>query len=1017
VSRGPAIPLLGGLDLTTPSPMTRPGTLADCLNYEVASRRGYTRIDGFERFDGRPGVAEFRVLLLTTSGITGSMAVGDLVQFAEEMSPQPHQGITGYVTDVSADEQPKICVVFAGGMADPALPDQLEAPVVGATATVTAYASLDTPIGTQEAFDDALYALAVARRAEIVTVPGRGGSDVLGGFLFNNRNYAIRDLPRVYFEGGYYTDADEGLRIEIDSEFYEILEVRVLGDNAGFIAYDPVPSPGAVATGIGSPTLTSLPVSGAFSSGFDTIPYSDGLSVSGGVAPYSWSLAEDDVGTPAPGEIVDLSEFAQQSEVTPAALWRSSSSGWERVDLGREMGFISGTDGLASTPRATNLDASDIKATDWIYPGTSEIDGVAATDLAADDTVTDAIAGASGQTLWCRDFDFSSIPAGAEVIGVEVSIKRTTTAAGVARDAVVILTGITGGTENKASGRWDDSGVLTVETYGGSSDLWGSENIGYSTISDPSFGVLFLVEQDDPPTALDATIDYVAIKIHYAERGGIPIYVWDGTTDVEMTVINVQILTGDSGQGSGAGFVTLTSEKNADKPRLVNVGDEIRNAPAGGGDIIGIVSSRDRPIFLPGQFEIDNNRSQYDWFRYNFFGQDRYSAMYGVSGAGPAMAFDGTNLIKIRTPLAPGVDVPRHIAQHGTMLAIGYFSGAVLFSAVGAPYETRGAFGATAVETGDRLTGLAPGGGDALIVIGEETTSVIRGLSPAVFSKSIISPRRGAVEYTLADPGRALIADNFGIFAADTPESFAAASRNYLSATVEPWLRERLQATISNEQRFLRPVCALAVRSKQQYRIFFRDGAVLTMTAVEEGIEITRQRLYIAGTPDVALVVRRAWSGVDASGRERLFITFTGAKEGYVFELDVGRSFDGEAIPARLVINPYSAGALSQLKQYDRFFFGGSGGYASLTWSRGINGQYPEGAELVSQLGTATQPATPQNGSRRSSKMGAIDMPTECYDIMLQVESLTNREAPHTLQYIEPFISARGDSRGHTGDT
>ena len=49
----------GGLDLTTPAiaRSRTPGTLIGCLNYE-ARREGYRRIDGYERFDGRPSPSD-----------------------------------------------------------------------------------------------------------------------------------------------------------------------------------------------------------------------------------------------------------------------------------------------------------------------------------------------------------------------------------------------------------------------------------------------------------------------------------------------------------------------------------------------------------------------------------------------------------------------------------------------------------------------------------------------------------------------------------------------------------------------------------------------------------------------------------------------------------------------------------------------------------------------------------------------------------------------------------------------
>ncbi len=42
----------GGLDFVNAKAMVKPGTLVDCLNYEVVDRAGYQRIEGVEKFDG-----------------------------------------------------------------------------------------------------------------------------------------------------------------------------------------------------------------------------------------------------------------------------------------------------------------------------------------------------------------------------------------------------------------------------------------------------------------------------------------------------------------------------------------------------------------------------------------------------------------------------------------------------------------------------------------------------------------------------------------------------------------------------------------------------------------------------------------------------------------------------------------------------------------------------------------------------------------------------------------------------
>jgi hypothetical protein len=73
-----AFALVGGLDLHTPQLSLKPGVARGALNYECSINGGYTRIPGYERFDGRPSPtnAIFTVLLMSA---TGTLVVGDVV--------------------------------------------------------------------------------------------------------------------------------------------------------------------------------------------------------------------------------------------------------------------------------------------------------------------------------------------------------------------------------------------------------------------------------------------------------------------------------------------------------------------------------------------------------------------------------------------------------------------------------------------------------------------------------------------------------------------------------------------------------------------------------------------------------------------------------------------------------------------------------------------------------------------------------------------------------------------------
>ena len=68
----------GGLDLVTPTLALPPGVAKDAQNFEVSLFGGYTRIAGYERFDGRasPSSAQYTTIYAT---LTGSVVAGNTI--------------------------------------------------------------------------------------------------------------------------------------------------------------------------------------------------------------------------------------------------------------------------------------------------------------------------------------------------------------------------------------------------------------------------------------------------------------------------------------------------------------------------------------------------------------------------------------------------------------------------------------------------------------------------------------------------------------------------------------------------------------------------------------------------------------------------------------------------------------------------------------------------------------------------------------------------------------------------
>lgn len=168
------IRLAGGLDQVTPTLSLPPGVARRAANFECSVTGGYTRIAGYERFDGRPSPSA-AIYLILVCNITGSVAVGNSVTGSGS-------GATGKVIAVDGND-----VVLTRVVGDFVAGDLLN---IGgnfqATVTLVQGPSAD-------GLTDATYRSLAADdyRADIQAVPGSG--PVRGVSLYNGTVYAWRN--------------------------------------------------------------------------------------------------------------------------------------------------------------------------------------------------------------------------------------------------------------------------------------------------------------------------------------------------------------------------------------------------------------------------------------------------------------------------------------------------------------------------------------------------------------------------------------------------------------------------------------------------------------------------------------------------------------------------------------------------------------------------------------------------------------------------------------------------------
>ncbi len=168
------IRLGGGLDQVTPTLSLKPGVVRRAANFECSINGGYTRIAGYERYDGRPNPsdAQYNVLLCS---ITGVVAVGNTVTGTTSSA-------TGKVIAITDD---KIIITRQTGVFVAAELLQVGASFVASIIEVQG--------ADAEGLADVTYKSLAADeyRSSIAVVPGSG--PIRGVAYFNGYVYAWRN--------------------------------------------------------------------------------------------------------------------------------------------------------------------------------------------------------------------------------------------------------------------------------------------------------------------------------------------------------------------------------------------------------------------------------------------------------------------------------------------------------------------------------------------------------------------------------------------------------------------------------------------------------------------------------------------------------------------------------------------------------------------------------------------------------------------------------------------------------
>lgn len=272
----------------------------------------------------------------------------------------------------------------------------------------------------------------------------------------------------------------------------------------------------------------------------------------------------------------------------------------------------------------------------------------------------------------------------------------------------------------------------------------------------------------------------------------------------------------------------------------------------------------------------------YEFVETNFTGSASTIEVVGVDGSNPAFRFDGTAFTQITSIIAP--DQPIHIeVLPSQVLLLAFRGGSFLHSAVGDPAKFSSVDGGGEIAVGSEITGMQVQADATCAVFTRNRTFMLYGSSGGTsgdFQLKALALQSGAIAKTLQSMGSAVYLDDRGLTRLDRVQSFGDFDSAAISQKVQPLLLLKI----------LSVNCSMTLRSKNQYRLFFSDSTVLTMTMYGNEVQGFSELRY-------NFVANCTCSGEDTNGKELLFV---GGVDGYVYQLDKGNSFDGDAYSSSL---------------------------------------------------------------------------------------------------------------------
>lgn len=255
--------------------------------------------------------------------------------------------------------------------------------------------------------------------------------------------------------------------------------------------------------------------------------------------------------------------------------------------------------------------------------------------------------------------------------------------------------------------------------------------------------------------------------------------------------------------------------------------------------------------------------------------------MYGVNQVGNGFEYDavGGVFTLIETGMSP--DVPMYLEIHANYLFYGFAQGSLQNSGYQLPMSWNPVFGADARSVGEPITFMREDVSQTLIIGTRRSIWYLTGIQVEQFQILPLTTNTGAISLTDESLGQMIFGEDRGFTTLAAAQQYG----DFEGQSLSDKILKLITSQLANDT----PIGAFVTRRKNLYRLVFASGQVYCLGMNAQGAFTGWTTGFWVHPPTCVM------DGFVGSTPqvERMFF---GSSNGYVYEIDKGRSFDGQVV-------------------------------------------------------------------------------------------------------------------------